>query len=122
MNSFIVNGCSITNSLRECLSRARIRCVVGTPSPREERTGRGPGRGEFQEKRPSSPRPSPPSAGAEGEDNRTLNTYRREEREKNRARYTHTGETSTDYFLLARRGSALMAPSYEKNFFLLRLL
>src|SRR5437867_11158296 len=51
-------------------------CVLranGTPSPREERTGRGSGRGEFQEKRPSSPRPSPPSAGGEGEEPSALN-------------------------------------------------
>jgi len=42
-------------------------CVSASPSPRDEGAGRGPGRGEILNNRPSSPRPSPPSEGGEGE-------------------------------------------------------
>ncbi len=45
---------------------------VISPSPREERVGRGPGRGaaeKVEKQGASSPRPSPPLRGGEGEDN-----------------------------------------------------
>src|SRR6185295_2982946 len=57
-----------------------------TPSPREERTGRGPlGEGhptadipaQRQARRPSSPHPSPPSAGGAGEERGAINTSSR---------------------------------------------
>src|SRR5213595_4101232 len=39
-----------------------------SPSPREARTGRGLGRGDFElGQKPSSPRPSPPLLGGEGD-------------------------------------------------------
>jgi HEAT repeat protein len=38
-----------------------------SPSPRDEGAGRGPGRGAVLDNRPSSPQPSPPSEGGEGE-------------------------------------------------------
>ena len=41
------------------------------PSPRDEAAGRGSGIGATQSKRPSSPQPSPPSAGGEGERSRS---------------------------------------------------
>src|SRR5437867_1935705 len=60
-------GRILCNAIAEIARKLRrIWRAASASSPREERVGRGPRRGAIQNKRASSPRPSPPSDGGEG--------------------------------------------------------